>query len=243
MASEPAETASAESGVCGVCGRRLPHRELVAADLVRPQIAALLTARTPDWRRTGLVCREDLGTARRAYVEKMLREERGELTRLDHAVIDSIAERGTLSADTANDYHEALSFGDRMADRVAAFGGSWTFILSFAAVLVVWIGFNSAMLFAAGRFDPYPYILLNLVLSCLAAIQAPLIMMSQRRQEAKDRLRSENDYAVNLKAELEIRQIQEKLDHLLIRQWQRLAEIQQIQLEIMEDLDRRNGAG
>jgi uncharacterized membrane protein len=125
-----------------------------------------------------------------------------------------------------------------MADRVAAFGGSWTFILSFLAVLVVWVVFNTVAILSADRFDPYPYILLNLVLSCIAAVQAPLIMMSQRRQEAKDRLRAENDYRVNLKAEVEIRQLHEKLDHLLIRQWERLTEIQQIQLELMEDLGR-----
>ena len=96
-------------------------------------------------------------------------------------------------------------------------------------------------MWAASRavFDPYPFILLNLVLSCLAAIQAPIIMMSQKRQEAKDRLRSENDYRVNLKAEFEIRHLHEKLDHLINRQWERLAEIQQIQLEIMEDISAR----
>ena len=105
----------------------------------------------------------------------------------------------------------------------------------FGGVLAVWMAFNVIMA-AQEQFDPYPFILLNLVLSCLAAIQAPIIMMSQKRQEAKDRLRSENDYRVNLKAELEIRHLHEKLDHLINRQWERLAEIQQIQLEIMEDL-------
>jgi len=125
-----------------------------------------------------------------------------------------------------------------MADRVASFGGSWTFILSFLAVLVAWVVFNTVTILNAERFDPFPYILLNLVLSCIAAVQAPLIMMSQHRQEAKDRLRAENDYRVNLKAEVEIRQLHEKLDHLLIRQWERFTEIQQIQLELMEDLGR-----
>ena len=102
-------------------------------------------------------------------------------------------------------------------------------------VLAVWMAFNIAVS-AQAQFDPYPFILLNLVLSCLAAIQAPIIMMSQKRQEAKDRLRSENDYRVNLKAELEIRHLHEKIDHILTRQWERLAEIQQIQLEIMQDV-------
>jgi uncharacterized membrane protein len=115
---------------------------------------------------------------------------------------------------------------------VAEFGGSWTFILSFFFVLLLWIGVNAALL--ARPFDPYPFILLNLVLSCLAAIQAPIIMMSQNRQEDKDRMRSENDYRTNLKAELEIRHLHEKMDYLVLHQWQRLLEIQELQLELME---------
>lgn len=229
---------SGHGGTCGICGRSLPARVLTAVDLVRPQLAQLLDEGHPDWRRSSYVCRDDLAAARRAHVERMLREERGELTRLDRAVIDSIDHRGTLTIDTEADFAGRAGFGDRMADRVAAFGGSWAFILSFLAVLVAWIAFNSIVLFAADKFDPYPFILLNLVLSCIAAVQAPLIMMSQRRQEAKDRLRAENDYRVNLKAEVEIRHLHEKLDHLLVRQWERLTEIQQIQLELMEDLDR-----
>jgi len=216
----------------------LPSRALTAVELVRQQLAQLLDESHPDWRQTGFVCHDDLAAARRGHVERMLIEERGELTRLDRAVIDSIDHRGTLTSDTEADFAERIGFGDRMADRVASFGGSWTFILSFLAVLVAWVVFNTVTILNAERFDPFPYILLNLVLSCIAAVQAPLIMMSQRRQEAKDRLRAENDYRVNLKAEVEIRQLHEKLDHLLIRQWERFTEIQQIQLELMEDLGR-----
>jgi uncharacterized membrane protein len=130
------------------------------------------------------------------------------------------------------------SFGERIADAVADFGGSWTFICLFFAILFIWMAFN---IWASTRevFDPYPFILLNLMLSCLAAIQAPIIMMSQNRQEAKDRLRSQNDFRVNLKAELEIRNLHEKMDHLINKQWERLAEIQQIQLEIMQDMAQR----
>jgi uncharacterized membrane protein len=106
--------------------------------------------------------------------------------------------------------------------------------------IAIWMAMN-VWIAAAGNFDPYPFILLNLVLSCVAALQAPVIMMSQKRQEAKDRLRSENDYKVNLKAELEIRHLHEKIDHILTRQWERLAEIQSIQIELMEDLARRRG--
>jgi uncharacterized membrane protein len=129
--------------------------------------------------------------------------------------------------------------GERLADRVAQFGGSWTFITAFFLLLAVWMGAN--VLTATRAFDPYPFILLNLILSCIAAIQAPIIMMSQRRQEAKDRRRSENDFRVNLKAELEIRHLHEKIDHLLNRQWERLAEIQTLQIELLQDLRASRG--
>jgi len=132
------------------------------------------------------------------------------------------------------EFERQLTLGERIADKVAEFGGSWVFISTFAAVLVGWIGINSASLLAQ-PFDPYPYILLNLVLSCLAAVQAPVIMMSQNRQEAKDRLRGEHDYRVNLKAEIEIRHIIVKLDQLVTHQWQRLLEIQRLQLELLEE--------
>ena len=134
---------------------------------------------------------------------------------------------------------EKVTFGQRVADRVALFGGSWKFIIIFAAILLSWIIINSYLLIKK-PFDPYPFILLNLVLSCLAAIQAPVIMMSQNRQEAKDRVRSENDYLVNLKSEIEIRQLHEKIDHILINQSKRLFEIQEIQIELMEQVLRNN---
>lgn len=221
---------------CGVCGRPFARPALVPVDTIRAQIAAELDAEAADWRRTGYICHDDLAKARRRHVEKLLIAERGELDALDHAVLDGLARHETTTGNVEAMFRERISFGDRVADRVARFGGSWAFILSFAFVVAVWMAFNVAALFAADRFDPYPFILLNLVLSCVAAFQAPLIMMSQRRQEEKDRLRAQNDYQVNLRAELEIRQLHEKIDHLLLRQWERLAEIQQVQLEIMEDI-------
>ena len=154
-------------------------------------------------------------------------------TKLEQQVVQSLADHEVLAANIEAEFAGHRTFGERLSDQLAAFGGSWTFIIIFFVVLVVWMAFN---VWAVTRdvFDPHPFILLNLVLSCLAAIQAPIIMMSQNRQEAKDRLRSENDYRVNLKAELEIRHLHEKIDHILTRQWERLAEIQQIQLEIMQ---------
>ena len=144
----------------------------------------------------------------------------------------------TVGRDVDAAFDERRTFGQRVSDHIATFGGSWTFILSFFAFLVVWMAINVAIGLTQA-FDPYPFILLNLVLSCLAAIQAPIIIMSQKRQEARDRLRAENDYRVNLKAELEIRHLHEKIDHLLTKQWERLAEIQQIQLELLQELTAR----
>ena len=129
---------------------------------------------------------------------------------------------------------DGLTLGQRIADTVAATMGSWNFIIIQSAILAVWIVAN--LLAVVKHWDPYPFILLNLLLSCIAAIQAPIIMMSQRRQESKDRLRSFNDYRVNLKAELEVRHLHEKLDYLISRQWTRLAEMQQMQLDAMHEL-------
>jgi uncharacterized membrane protein len=154
---------------------------------------------------------------------------------LEHDVLVSLKEHETISENLNQTFDKDFTYGERLADNVARFGGSWRFILLFAFVLVIWITVNSIGLLSK-PFDVYPYILLNLVLSCLAAIQAPLIMMSQNRLEAKDRLRAENDYRVNLKAELEIRHLHAKLDLLLTHQWQRLLEIQQVQTDLLEEL-------
>lgn len=226
-----------ETYKCAVCGTKRPRAEMVAIDGLRPELVDLIRQDTPEIPPDGLVCHDDLLKYRHRYVADMLLKERSELSALDKSVIASIAGKGTLTENIDSVFEEKLTLGDQWADRIAAFGGSWAFIGSFAAVMAGWIALNLTSLIAA-PFDPYPFILLNLVLSCLAAVQAPFIMMSQRRQEAKDRLRSQNDYRVNLKAELEIRLLHEKLDHLLLRQWERLAEIQQIQLDLMEEIAR-----
>ena len=139
-----------------------------------------------------------------------------------------------LATNIDAEFEREWSFGERMADRIASFGGSWTFLIWFGVFIALWIVMNS-IVFLWRPADPYPFILLNLVLSCLAAIQAPIIMMSQNRQEAKDRLRSQHDYQVNLKAELEIRHLHQKLDHLLSHQWERLVEIQELQMELINE--------
>jgi uncharacterized membrane protein len=222
--------------VCQVCDRHLPRGELVPAALLRPALAEQIARRVPAWSEHGFICREDLTRFRSDYVRSLIERERGEVTSLEQSVIESLARQDTLVANIESELVRGSTLGERVADRVASFGGSWMFLITFFIVLAAWIGLNAAGLGRAA-FDPYPFILLNLVLSCLAAVQAPVIMMSQNRQEARDRLRSQNDYRVNLKAELEIRHLHEKIDHLLQRQWERLAEIQEIQIDIL------NGAG
>jgi uncharacterized membrane protein len=145
-----------------------------------------------------------------------------------------IADRKHIARDTAKEFAGEATLGQRAADAVASFGGSWTFIIIFAAIMIAWVGLNSFILVEYDKtFDPYPYILLNLFLSMLAAIQAPIILMSQNRQADKDRLNAEHDYEVNLKAELEIMLLHEKVDLLREGQWGELLTIQKEQLKLL----------
>lgn len=231
------ETAPAKV-ICQICKKPKSPREGMPAELIRPSLLEFIKKRTPDWDGQGFICLEDLGEFRKEYVKEVLQEEIGELSALDHEVIESLQQHEILSNDISKQFEKKLSFGERLSDQIASFGGSWRFIILFGVVLVLWIILNAALLVNRG-FDPYPFILLNLILSCLAAMQAPIIMMSQNRAEMRDRLRSENDYKINLKAELEIRHLHEKIDHLLQRQYNRLFEIQQIQIELLEELSRK----
>lgn len=220
---------------CDVCSKEFPFRFLTPADFIRNSVTALIVKKIPTWNEKNCVCPECLSRLRAEYVQNLLVEEKGELTQLEQDVIESLREQDILAENLNQQAKDQMTFGQRVADQVATFGGSWTFIIFFGVVLVVWIFINTVAIFSK-PFDPYPFILLNLVLSCLAAIQAPVIMMSQNRQEAKDRLRSENDYRVNLKAELEIRHLHAKIDLLLSHQWQRLLEVQQVQIDLLEEL-------
>lgn len=223
---------------CPVCGRTLPASELLPGSLVRPGVRALLVREHPAWTEEQEVCRDDLTRYRAAYVRSVLEEDRGELDRLESQVVSAIQAEDLVSENPDDAFRETLTVGQRVADVVAAFGGSWAFLVGFFAVLALWVVLNVGVLLAR-PFDPYPFILLNLLLSMLAAVQAPVIMMSQNRLEAKDRLRAENDFRTNLKAELEIRMLHEKVDHLLLHQWQRLLEIQQLQVDLIEELRAR----
>ena len=224
--------------VCAICGRSFPRRQLVAGAIIRPAVADTIRLDHPEWSAESCICREDLAQYRGRYVRRLLEFERGELTTLEQEVVHSLHEHELLSANIDAQFERRWSIGERLADRIASFGGSWTFLICFGVFMVLWITANSLVLFWRPA-DPYPFILLNLVLSCLAAIQAPVIMMSQNRQEAKDRLRSQHDYQVNLKAELEIRHLHEKIDHLLSHQWERLVEIQELQLDLLSEIGRK----
>jgi uncharacterized membrane protein len=216
---------------CALSGVRLPRSRLVPLELVSGPASDQIRKEHPDLKSDALIDRNVVNRYRRKYVEELLRQERGELTDLDHQVAQSLAS-GVLISEQLDSRSKPRSFGESASDALALLGGSWTFLLVFAGCMAVWITANVQ---TQSGFDPYPFILLNLVLSCLAAVQAPIIMMSQRRQEARDRERASNDYRINLKAELEIRHLHDKIDHMISKQWERLAEIQQLQMDIMQD--------
>jgi uncharacterized membrane protein len=220
---------------CQVCGQERTSAELIPAELVRDSVVETILLDHPDWSPAGYICTADLKTYHMRHLRAGLEQQKGTLSDNDRAVLETLGERRIVSRDIVSEFEKQTTFGQRIADRIAAFGGSWTFIISFLCVLAVWIAGNSLMLLYR-PFDPFPFILLNLVLSCVAAMQAPVIMMSQNRQEARDRLHAEHDYRVNLKAEVEIQQLHEKLDHYLMHQWERLLEIQRTQISMMEKL-------
>jgi uncharacterized membrane protein len=170
--------------------------------------------------------------------DQLLNQNNEHLKKLHEIVKKTLQEEELIIDNLLHPPKEILSQGQRISDKVARFGGSWNFIISFTVVLAIWILYN-AVVPAPDRFDPFPFILMNLVLSCIAALQAPIIMMSQNRQEEKDRMRSENDYLINLKAELEIRSLHQKLDLLLEDQIKELYESQAKQLNLLENLQSR----
>jgi uncharacterized membrane protein len=219
---------------CQICGTK-KRSELRRAMTVRPAVSKIIHSKTGNWDENGWICMDDLQQFQHLYVESLLEEEKGELTELDKEVIEGLRKHEILSANPDIDFEKNLTLGQRLADNIADFGGSWKFIIIFGVFIFSWMAINVVAVFAK-PFDPFPFILLNLVLSTLAAIQAPVIMMSQNRQEERDRQRAIYDYKVNLKAELEIRQLHQKVDHLLSKQWERLVEIQEIQMELINEL-------
>jgi len=219
--------------ICEITHKKIKRIDAKPLAVIRPGILALIRKKHKV-NMHGFISVDALESFRRQYIENILATEQGDVSKLEKEVVKSLVNHGTLSRNVNAQFDKKKTFGERVADKVAEFGGSWKFLGIFTLVIIVWVIVNTLILMNR-PLDPYPFLLLNICLSCLAAIQAPVIMMSQNRKEAKDRLRSENDYKVNLKAELEIRILHEKIDNLIQHQWQRLLEIQQLQLDLMEE--------
>lgn len=227
-----------ECRTCLVCKKSFPVKHLIPMATVRKVITEQITHDYPECSSDDFICQRDLTQYRMQYVQSILHMEQGEVSNLEYEVLNSMKQHELISKNVEGQLEQKWTFGERLADKIATFGGSWAFLICFSAFLAVWILVNTVVM-VKHPADPYPFILLNLMLSCLAATQAPIIMMSQNRQEAKDRMRSENDYQVNLKAELEIRHLHEKIDHLLMHQWDRLAKIQEIQLDLLSEMSKK----
>lgn len=219
---------------CTVCKNRFSPKQTIPLATIRDSLLKFVLKNNPDIDiESGYICSEDLNKIRREYFKQLITEEKGDLTEVENAVVDALQEHDVVSKHLGQLDTEGLTFGERLSDSIAKFGGSWTFIILFGISIAIWVVWNSAGLV---RFDPYPYILLNLFLSCLASLQAPIIMMSQNRLQVHDRLSQEQDFKVNLKSEVEIRVLNEKIDKLISHQWQRLLEIQEMQMDFMEQL-------
>jgi uncharacterized membrane protein len=214
--------------------KEFPKSEKISAQTIRPLILDVIKKEFPDFGSGKNCALTELNFYRQKYIGEYLAKEVGELSTLEDTVLDALKNKNTI-VDKIEDEDETPTLGQRLADKVASFGGSWTFILSFGSFLFIWITVNIFVL-SSRPFDPYPFILLNLILSTIAALQAPVIMMSQNRQEEKDRERAKKDYMINLKSELEIRMLHEKIDHLIIHQQHELIEIQKVQIDMMNDI-------
>jgi uncharacterized membrane protein len=215
--------------------KEFPVSDKISAKTIRHTVLNLIQKENPQFSHESFLSRSELNVYREKYITEYLIKEIGELSDLEKSVLASLSNNTTLTDKIEVDDQQNLTTGQKIADKVASFGGSWTFIISFGVFIFIWITINVFWL-VNKNFDPYPFILLNLILSCLAALQAPVIMMSQNRQEEKDRQRAKNDYMINLKSELEIRTLHEKIDHFIIDQQQELLEIQKVQVEMMADI-------
>ncbi|CAM3296528.1 DUF1003 domain-containing protein [Aquirufa ecclesiirivi] len=212
-----------------------PISELVNGSNIQEGILQLIQKDYPNFSNESNLALTELNIFRQIYLSDFLKKETGDLTALEQIVLKNEADHRLITQAVDMEDFGELTLGQKIADKVASFGGSWRFIISFFVFLALWILAN-VYLFLNQGFDPYPFILLNLILSCIASLQAPVIMMSQNRQEERDRERSKKDYLINLKSELEIRLLNEKIDHLMTHQQQELLEIQNIQVEMLNEI-------
>lgn len=220
---------------CFISGKNISADRAIKGSAIRETLFEFINSKYPEFGREDYLSRMAYDKMRHDYLLNILKFGDEVVTSQQKEVVDAITRNEVLSENIEPILDDSLSFGDKAADKIAEFGGSWRFIIIFFTILLIWISINVVML-TKHPFDPYPFILLNLILSCLAAIQAPIIMMSQNRVEQKDRLRSENDYKINLKAELEIKLLHEKIDNLTFKQNRQLLEIQQLQIEFLNDI-------
>lgn len=222
--------------ISDISKKEFPEYEKVFAKSIRRNIFDIIQKEYPKFNTKCNISISELNQFRQKYVAHYLISEVGELSILEKDVLKTIENEETISKQIGDELEAShFTYGQRLADKISSFGGSWKFIIIFGTFIFIWMIINIIFL-ASKAFDPYPFILLNLILSCLAALQAPVIMMSQNRQEEKDRERAKQDYMINLKSELEIRMLHEKIDHLIIHQQEELLNIQQIQIEMMEDI-------
>jgi uncharacterized membrane protein len=221
---------------CQICQKNFKMDEVMKAELLEEPIVQMIREKHPEWSSEGYICLADLYLFCARYVAEILKTSSQEIFDLEK---EMTKEEQIICRNINKEFESRLTLGEQLADKLANFGGSWTFIGIFMAMIVIWMGING-FVFMKQPFDHYPFILLNLVLSCLAAIQAPVIMMSQNRQETKDRLRAEHDCEINRKAEIEIRKLHERMDHLLMHQWQHLMDIQQLQVKLMGEISQRS---
>ncbi|MBS1951863.1 MAG: DUF1003 domain-containing protein [Cytophagales bacterium] len=221
--------------ISDISRKEFPSDQKISAKTIRPSILATIQKENPSFGLASNLAVSELNKYRQKYIGDYLMREVGELNELEQYVLGSLKNHTIITDKAEEGVVEEYTFAQKMTDKVASFGGSWKFITLFVIFLLLWVLVNTAMYFNK-PFDPYPFILLNLILSCTAALQAPVIMMSQNRQDEKDRDRAKKDYMINLKSELEIRMLHEKLDHLIIHQQHELLEIQKVQVEMMNDI-------
>ncbi len=220
---------------CYATKKPVPLEDACRGDYIRDEIIKLIQNDFPNFSHDSYICVEKLNYYRQQYLTNLVAAEVTDLSELEKEVVKAITSHQILSENIESELEAKLTLSQKLADKVASFGGSWRFISFFFVFIMGWLSIN-LWIIATKPFDPYPFILLNLILSCVAAIQAPIIMMSQNRLEEKDRKRGENDYKINLKAELEIRLVHEKINHLITHQSKKMIEIQQLQMDYLEDI-------
>ena len=224
-----------EKFISEISQQEIAENENVSIASVRESVLQEVLKDFPNINKEGFISFSELDFYRQKYIQYILESNIGILSNVEKKVANQLKNDNSISKQHVLDNKDDLTTGQKLADKVAAFGGSWRFITIFGIFILIWMIINIIFL-ATKAFDPYPFILLNLILSCLAALQAPVIMMSQNRQEEKDRERAQKDYMINIKSEMEVRMLHEKIDHLIINHQQKLMEIQQIQIEMLNDI-------